>query len=187
MHGIIFVELKGFVEHALGVDAWQLALERADLDPTMVYLPIREYPDTEIEAIVAACVEIARLPAATVLERFGQYIVPGLVKTYPALIDRKWRTLDLIRNTDQILHKVVRARIKGARPPTLRCEEVDDETLRVFYSSHRQLCALAKGIMLGVAEHYHERLVVDEVHCQLRRPNLSACEFLLQIKKPIRS
>jgi predicted hydrocarbon binding protein len=186
VHGIIFVELKGFVEHALGVDAWQLALQRAELDPTTVYLPIREYPDSDIEAIVGACVEMARLPVETVLERFGQYIVPGLVKTYPALIDRKWRTLELLQNTDQILHKVVRARIKGARPPTLRCESVDAETLRVFYSSHRSLCALAKGIMLGVAKHYNERAVVDELHCRLRKPSLNACEFLVQVKRTSR-
>ena len=186
MHGIIFVELKTFVESLLGADAWPTVLKQAGLDPTTVYLPIREYADSDIEALVAACVELLRLPAASVLERFGQYIVPDLVKTYPALIDRKWRTLTLIQNTDQILHKVVRARIKGARPPTLRCESVDAETLRVFYTSHRQLCALARGIMFGVAKHYGERIIVDELHCRLRQPSLSACEFLIQVKSAAR-
>jgi len=38
----------------------------------------------------------------------------------------------------------------------------------ITYTSPRKMCAVAKGIIRGVAAHYQEQVTVDEPQCMLR-------------------
>jgi len=79
---------------------------------------------------------------------FGEFIAPDLMATYPRLIRPEWRTLDVLVNAEQTVHKVVRLRNPGARPPLLRCARTTPEEVVITYASPRRLCALARGLRL---------------------------------------
>jgi hypothetical protein len=177
MHGFIFTELRDYVIARLGGDAWPALLERAKLGPKS-YLNYREYPDEETVLLVVTASDMTGLPAATILEDFGAYLAPHLFRIYRPLIDPTWRTLEFIENTEATIHQVVRSRNTTARPPNLRCRRVAAQTVMLTYGSPRKLCALARGIIRGLAQHFGEQVEIIERDCMLE--GQSACQIQIQ-------
>jgi len=167
MHGIIFAELKKYVQARHGDDTWKALLRRAGLK-NAVYLPIRDYPDADVVAIVGAASEATGAPAGEILEDFGGFIAPDLLAMYRSLVKPEWRTLEFLENTEETIHRVVRIKDPLARPPEIRCERVAENEVVVRYASARRLCAVARGIVRGVAAHYGEPIEILEPSCMLR-------------------
>ena len=167
MHGIIFAELKKYVQARHGDDTWKALVQRAGVGNTL-YLPIREYPDADVVAIVGAASEATGTPAGEILEDFGGFIAPDLMAMYRSLVKPEWRTLEFLENTEETIHRVVRIKDPAARPPELRCERLSANEVVVRYTSARRLCAVARGIVRGLAAHYQERVEISEPSCMLR-------------------
>jgi hypothetical protein len=166
MHGIIFSELKRFVDEKLGVDAWPRLLRESGV-ATPAYLPVQAYPDQEVVALVSTASRLTNTPVPALLHAFGEFIVPTLVRMYGHLLKPQWKTLDVIERTEETIHSVVRAREPGAKPPMLSCARPKPDEVVVTYTSHRKLCPLLKGIVGGLARHFRERVAVDERACML--------------------
>ena len=167
MHGIIFGELKKFVDTNHGPETWPKLLTAAGLGPRF-YATVKDYPDSEAVAIVGAASAATGTPAATILEAFGEFIVPDLLALYGSLIQKNWKTLDVLENTEQTIHRVVRMRNAGANPPELRATRVSPKEVQIVYTSARKMCPVAVGISKGVAKHYRERIEVSQSECQHR-------------------
>ena len=167
MHGFIFTELRDYVISRLGADAWPSLLERARIGPKS-YLNYLDYPDEEAVLLVVTASEITGLPAGTILEDFGAFLAPHLFRIYRPLIDPGWKTLEFIETTESTIHDVVRSRNSRARPPTLRCRRVAPETVLLTYGSPRKLCAVARGIIRGLATHFGEKVEISERGCMLQ-------------------
>jgi predicted hydrocarbon binding protein len=168
MHGIIFAELKKYVQARHGDDAWKALLQGAGLPATSLYLAIREYPDGDAAAIVGAASAATGVPAGEILEDFGRFIAPNLLAMYRALVKPEWRTLEFLENTEETIHRVVLIKDKAAKPPEIHCERVSPAEVVIRYSSQRKMCAVARGIARGVADHYGERVEIGEPSCMLR-------------------
>ncbi len=177
MHGVIFGSLKQFVEAQMGPEAWPALLADAKIGDK-IYLASSAYPDEEIVALVGAASARTGLPPAALLEAFGEHLVPMYLKMYGHLVKPDWRALDLIEHTEETIHKVVRARNPGAAPPVLHCTRISAGEIRLEYASARRLCAVARGIMKGVASHYKERLTISESACML----LGAPACIMQVR-----
>src|SRR5713101_3175013 len=107
MQAIIFGELKKYAEARLSADAWRPLLREAGVT-RHVYVPGQDYPDAEAGAIVAAASKKTGLEPDAILQDFGDFIAPDLVRMYRHIIDPKWKTLDLIEQTEETIHKAVR-------------------------------------------------------------------------------
>ena len=164
MHGIIFAELKKFVDSALGPAAWP-AIAADGGAAHVSYLATETYPDEQLIALVGAAVRRSGIPAPQLLEQFGAFIVPDLLKVFGAFVKREWTALDLLENTESVIHKAVRLGDPKATPPQLRITRSAESQVTIEYSSPRRLCAVAKGIMRGIAAHYREPLVITETTC----------------------
>lgn len=164
MHGIIFNELKKFVDTHVGGDAWNRILGDAGLG-NRVYMPIKEYPDEEAAQIVAAASKATGTDAAALLAGFGKFLAPDLIALYRHLIDPAWKTLDLVEHTEQAIHQAVRLRNPGAHPPRLRAVRTAADEVVVYYASARRMCAVAVGIVEGLATHFGEKVQVEQPEC----------------------
>lgn len=160
MHGAIFIQLKEFVVQNHGLPAWDKMLEMAGQPKMALYLPTQSYPDADALALVGAACELTGQPADVVLESFGVFIAPALLQMYRHLLKPEWKTLDLLMNVENTIHKVVRRRNEGAEPPELHFTRVNDKTLGFLYDSKRQMSALAIGIIKGVADEYKENIKI---------------------------
>lgn len=168
MHGLIFFYIQKFAEStALDSASWT-TIRSSVATGTDRYLPSGTYPDEDAVHLLQSIAESTGHSLPAVLERFGRFLAPHLVKVAGKYVDPGWRTLDLIEHTESIIHAMIRATNPGALPPVLETVRPSPDELQLVYSSQRQLCPLALGLLHGIADHYHERLEVEEPSCMHR-------------------
>jgi hypothetical protein len=177
MHGIIFSELRNYVEATHGKGTWDVLLTKAGLG-NKVYMPVREYPDAEIIGLVMTASMMTGLSVAHLLEDFGGFIVPTLMKTYGHLLQPQWKTIDVIENTDRTVHAVVRVKNSGAKPPELRTLRRGKDEVMLVYTSPRKMCSLAIGIAKGLGKHFKENITATENSCMHK--GAPSCEILFR-------
>jgi predicted hydrocarbon binding protein len=167
VHGVILSELQKYVDARHGSAAWPSLLRDAGLG-TKLFSPFQTYPDAEVMAIVAAASRVTGKPVGIILEDFGEFMAPDLLALYRALIKPEWRTLDLLEHTEVTIHRVVRARSPEAKPPELKVARIRENEVVINYASPRKLCAVAKGIVRGIARHFGERISLIDIACMQR-------------------
>jgi predicted hydrocarbon binding protein len=165
MHGLIFAELKKYVETKFDSKTWDLLLEKAGLKGNM-YIAASVYPDGEILSLVTTACEMTGLTAKAVLEDFGEFIAPDLIAQYSFLVKPEWSYVDFLCNTEDTIHKVMRFH-KGVEPPRLAVTRISDDKAIISYDSGRRMCALLKGIARGAAKHFKEEVNLVESQCML--------------------
>jgi hypothetical protein len=124
---------------------------------------------------------LARQDPDAILQDFGAFIVPDLLGMYGSLLAKTWKTLDVIENTEDTIHRIVRIRNPGAKPPELRCERSSAEEVVIHYTSARKMCGLGKGIVLGLAKHYGEAISIGESSCMLK--GQQECTILVRLQE----
>ncbi len=177
MHGMIFSELQNYAETKRGPGTWSALLKKANLE-NRVYLSVREYPDAEAVALVMAASAMTGLPLSAVLEDSGQFIVPSLVRIYRHLLKPEWRTIDVIDHTEATVHKVVRVKNPGAKPPQLKTKRLGPDEVQLIYTSPRRMCGLAIGIATGLGQHFKEKIVATQTMCMHK--DATRCEILFR-------
>ena len=178
MHGLIFFYLQKFADVAAsGSTSWNQVRSSVATGGAK-YLPSGTYPDGDAVAILTSIAESSGRPLPAILEEFGQYLAPHLIKVAGTHVDPAWRTLDLIEHTEAIIHTMIRATAPGAAPPVLETARPSPEELHLVYSSARRLCPLALGLMRGIAAHYGETVSIAEPSCLLRGDPF--CSFVIE-------
>jgi predicted hydrocarbon binding protein len=168
MHGVIVNQLRLFVVSTHGRDLWTRM--RADTGVGIAAVPAidQTYDDGDVLALVKAAASASGTDPQALLEQFGVFLAPALLRIYEPLLQSEWRTLDVIERTEERIHRVVRRQDEKAAPPYLTATRRSPDVVEVHYVSPRRLCAVARGIMHGLATHFHERLEIEEPTCMLR-------------------
>ncbi len=119
MHGIIFFYIQKFADEATSGKTTWLKLRETVTATNSRYLPNEVYPDTDAIQLLQEIADTCGEPLPELIERFGEFLAPHLIKVAGQLIDPCWQTLDLIENTESIIHTMVRSANPGAEPPVL--------------------------------------------------------------------
>jgi tRNA A-37 threonylcarbamoyl transferase component Bud32 len=165
MHGLIFFYIQKFADSAAaGATSWS-KLRSTVTTSHEKYLPSGVYPDADAVHLLDSIAQSAHEPLPTIVERFGEFLAPHLIKVAGKHIEPDWTALDLIEHTEAIIHTMVRATNPGARPPVLDTVRQAPRELTLIYSSARQLCGLARGIIRGIGTHYGEEFSIEETSC----------------------
>ncbi|MEP6991056.1 MAG: heme NO-binding domain-containing protein [bacterium] len=168
MHGIIVNQLRQFVVSNHGREVWNRL--RADAGVEMADVPAieRAYDDADVMALVQAAAAASGGDVQALLEQFGEFLAPALLRIYAPVLRPEWRTLDVIEHTEERIHRVVRRQDPEAAPPYLTATRASPDAVVVDYVSPRRLCSVARGIMHGLASHFGERLDIQQPTCMLR-------------------
>lgn len=177
MHGVIFAELKKYVVARLGAQAWNDLLRESGMAGT-IFLPHQVYDDAAMVALVGTASRLTGKAPGDILEDFGEFIAGDLIAMYKAQVDPRWKALDLIEHTEQLIHRTVRVKQPGAEPPMLGTRREGPTRLLLTYTSPRRLCGVAKGLARGVGKHYNELVKVQEPRCMHRGD--AACEIRIE-------
>lgn len=164
--GVICDEFERYTQRRLGPEGL-LQLRLVAASPESGFERESWYPDELFEAMVSGLVVLTGRSSADILEDFAEQMVPALLQVYAFLIDSEWGFLDLLLNTERVVHKGVRLYSQLARPPAIRAERLDAETVAVIYASPRHLCMVAKGIIRGSARAYKTPIQMTEEQCML--------------------
>lgn len=163
MKGIVFNLLEEVVSTAHGDAAWDLLLDKADLDGA--YTSLGSYSDDDIFALVRVASEVLGIPQADVLRWFGRQAMPLLAARYPSFFDTHAHARDFLLTLNGMIHPEVRKLYPGARPPVFDFDTSSAGELVIGYNSARRLCALAEGFMHGAADYYGEAMAIDQSQC----------------------
>jgi predicted hydrocarbon binding protein len=162
-------QFQRFVIGRFGRDTWPVLVARAEVGLPDALLPVdHTYPDESLMAMVPVASEMTGIAVPELLEQFGTAIAPALLRVYAPLISPAWRTLDVIEHTERAIHRVVRQRRADAAPPELKVERTADDAISIDYRSHRRLCAVAVGIVRGLAAKFDERIQIEHRECMHR-------------------
>jgi hypothetical protein len=164
MHGLIFLQLQKFAQKQIGSQAWELLFREANL-PVQSHSPARPYADDDFFALIAAASRVLGTSVGDVVEAFGNFVAPELLRLCGRLLKPEWRTLDVVENTEPLMHAAVRVGNPGAQPPVLDVVRTSPSELRIVYTSERKLCRLAKGIISGIARHFGDTITVNDEAC----------------------
>lgn len=166
MHGLIVNQLRQYVLLTHGPGIWQNMIDAAGGSlgegPPNVD---RIYPDSLTTALIGKASELVGLSVPTVLEDFGQFLAPVLLRVYKPLILPEWRTLDVIEHTEEYIHTVVRLRDPKAGPPYLAATRVSPAEVQIVYTSPRRMCFFGEGISRGIAKQFDERVEISQPEC----------------------
>ncbi len=162
MKGIIFNALEDAVVRNFGHDTWDDVLDDADV--TGAYTSPGNYDDSELASLINALPAATGADLADRLRWVGVNAVPFLGKAFPQSFDN----IDLRRflpTLNHIIHPEVRKLYPGATPPDFEIDERTDGTISLRYESQRQLCWLAEGFVLGVANRLGEKVTLSQPVC----------------------
>jgi predicted hydrocarbon binding protein len=177
MHGLLHIELERFARAQVGDAAWEQAVTSAGL-AGRAYVTTDRYDDAEALALVVALAKVTEIGPQALLEGFGRALVPALLSNFSDLVPAQWRTLELVENTEELIHTALRASDQAARPPMLRVLRRNADEVLVIYASERRMCGVAKGIARGLGDHFDEAIEVEEESCMLT--GASSCSIAIR-------
>lgn len=89
MHGVIISNLQKYVVEKLGEPAWDDLREKAGL-LGKAFIPISIYPDSDLDELIAAAAETTGQDREAILQDFGAWVIPPLMKVYRSFIPEDW-------------------------------------------------------------------------------------------------
>ena len=165
MKGVVFNLLERLVARDFGEDTWDRLLDASELNG--VYTSLGSYPDEDFVKLVSAAAHTLAMPADDVVLWFGRNALPLFAEHYPQLFEPHDSTQSFVLTLNDIIHPEVRKLYPGADVPEFDFE-VREGVLVMGYRSPRKLCAFAEGLLLGAADHYGERLTIEQPFCMKR-------------------
>ncbi len=183
MHGIIFLALEDFLESRGGAGTWSKTMQEADLVP-QTFSPDRFYPDESAADLFAAAARVLNEPRQQILEQLGRHMSPDLISMGRAmgLIREEWRTLDILEHLPKDILATFGNASAGMKPPDIRTYRLKYGEVAVAYVSDRKLCALFRGIVLGVGAFFNEAICIEERLCLLK--NAPLCRLSIYLDDP---
>lgn len=163
MKGILFNIVEDVVTDHLGDAVWDQLLDAAGI--THGHTALATYPDTEMEALIAAATGVLDQRPRQLTVWLGERAVPYFHARYPHYFDHYDSARTFLPGLDTVIHPEVRKLDSAARPPVFKCSLIDDCHMRVDYISHRPLCGLAEGMMRSLGVYYRERISVAHPEC----------------------
>jgi predicted hydrocarbon binding protein len=173
MHGIVFASLHDYARAHLGPERAAAIFDRG------FYSMSDAHPDEEFIRVLERTRDARRLEQDELLREFGSFTAEQtFARLYPDHFALAGDARTFLLTVEDRIHELVRATIPEARPPALHVDAAGDRALAITYTSHRRLCRLLEGLVVGTGRHYGELLEVDEVDCM--NSGASACRFEVQ-------
>ncbi|MDP9182864.1 MAG: heme NO-binding domain-containing protein [Actinomycetota bacterium] len=163
MKGVIFNLAEEVVSARFGDASWDQVLDTAGLDGA--FTSLGNYPDSDLVSLVSAASTLLDVRADEVIRMIGSGALPLLAERYPAFFTPHISTRPFLLTLNEVIHAEVRKLYPNADVPEFEFDTSDDTWLAMRYTSHRQLCALAEGFVMGAAAHYGEEAVIEQPQC----------------------
>ena len=175
MHGVIFASYRDFLGARFGGEQ-----ARALFADEPVYLMSESYEDERLFELVRRTAEETGVDADDLLHDFGVYAAgQTFARLYPAYFSIAGGTRPFLLSVETRIHELVRATIPNASPPQLDVAPLDEDGVRITYTSPRRLCVLLVGLVEGTAEVYDETTAIAHPEC-MRRGD-AACRFDVRV------
>ncbi len=155
IHGSIFFLLKKFVDSSLPPGSWA-SLNKSAGNGSMQFEMTGNYDISHINNFLKAASAFTGFTETELKEKFGEELVPDLMKMYSSYVKPEWKTYEILMYTESVMHGAVRRLNSTANPPVLNVTSVGNDILMIDYFSKRRMGSLAVGIIRGISRFYNE-------------------------------
>jgi len=161
MKGIVFTEFFEMVEEKLGFELVDRLLEQTELATGGSYTTIGTYDHKELLALVGNLHRLTGTPVNDLLVTYGQYLFPKIIPIAPETASQFHNCFELLAAVDSIIHVEVQKLYPDAELPKFDVIKQTEKEMQLTYTSCRPFAYLAKGLIMGCAQHYNERVFVE--------------------------
>ena len=165
MKGVVFNLLEQLVARDYGEETWDALLDASELDGA--YTSLGSYADGDLMKLVGAAAEELDMSPDQVVRWFGRNALPLFAMRYPQLFEPHDCTRSFVLTLNEIIHPEVRKLYPGADVPVFDFA-TRNGGLVMGYRSPRKMCGFAEGLLHGAADHYKERLTIEQPQCMHR-------------------
>lgn len=165
MKGAIFCGYRDYVEQAHGIVTWLEIIDRSELAESSSFIATDLYDDKIFVELLTISADQLKVELSELLKSFGKFLFPTLAGAASHHMDACDNVFDFLDHVENVIHIEVKKSDPMAYTPSLILDKVDDQTLLIRYTSHRQVCFLAEGLIYGAANHFNEEVAVEHVSC----------------------
>lgn len=144
------------IENVWGKDIRNNALESVGWRTDIMISPLDNIDDKEIFAVVDNVAAQKGIPSSKVWRTIGQNNIVSFSKWFPSFFERS--SLKAFMMMMDSVHAQLTKMIKGAKPPRLIPEEIDNHTFTITYQSSRGMFDYMIGLLEGGAEYFNEKM-----------------------------
>lgn len=163
MYGLINRAIQDMVCEKFGEETWTEIRQHAGIHER-IFLVLEPYPDEITHKLVASASEVLDLSPIEIMEAFGHHWIKFTgTAGYKEIMEMGGESLkEFLENLDD-LHSRVGIQFPSLRPPSFECEEIDNETLKVHYSSTREgLAPMVVGLIEGLGNKFSTDVEVTQ-------------------------
>lgn len=160
MRGVIFTELFELIEEKFGYDRLDDVIDASSLDNDGAYSATGNYSFEELVRIVVSLSEQTGIPVPALLEVYGEYLFPKLLKVLPEL-SKDADILEFVESVENHIHVQVRKLYPDAELPTFELLSSSPDKLEFYYVSKKNIPELAKGLIIGASKHFKQAVDVS--------------------------
>lgn len=164
MYGMVNKAIEDMVVANHGEAVWEEIKQKADVDVD-VFVSSEGYPDEMTYALVVAASEVLKTPASDILETFGiHWIIQTAQIGYGDMMAAGGKTLpEFLKNLPNF-HSRVSMILPHLEPPRFLCTDIQDNSIRLHYISHRQgLAPFVVGLLKGLGQRFSVPVSVQQV------------------------
>lgn len=163
MKGTILKCLKDMIVKDHGIETWENILVESDMDILTVILISSDMDDNQAIKLFNSTSKVLDIDFKTLADRYGEYWSNGYAdKMYKHHYSKHNNAKSFLLDLDS-LHFLLTEMITNAKPPRFTYQLVNDNTLLMTYTSHRQLIDLFVGLTSGLGKHYNEDLKIHKL------------------------
>lgn len=164
MKGIVFNIFSDLVNDQFGLETWDALIEKTNPESMAIYTSAEVYPDAELLAYVSALSEITGAEAPVLVRAFGKYMMHQFREIHPEFLEGQ-TAKSMLRSVHDVIHVEVKKLHPDSLLPTFEYEDDEEGRLTMLYSSPRQLCHLAEGLIDGCGELFDETISIAHTEC----------------------
>lgn len=165
MKGSVFLGFEAYINETYGMELWQKCLDATSNNHQDVYLAAELYEDSELVALISAASKFTNTSVSHLLREFGAHFFKTLYSFVEAKLPEGLTLFEFLELVDSVIHVEVQKSDINAYTPNLFYDSPRENELSMRYSSKRNLCFFAEGLVLGAAKQFDEQVEVTQPQC----------------------
>jgi hypothetical protein len=164
MKGIIFNVLEDMIVQQCGMQVWNELLQQ-HAPKNRVYISAKSYEAAELFSIAQDVASRLNVPLQQVVKAFGQFLFHGLASRHQDVVAQFTDFTSLVLGIHHVIHTEVNKLYHDPSLPTISGRLITANQIELHYSSPRQLCFCAEGLLFGAAEHFKKHISISHPVC----------------------
>jgi len=161
MKGIVFTEFLDLVRSEFGEDMVDHIITESNLPTGGAYTAVGTYDHDELATLVSKLSDATKQTVPDLLRAYGIYLFERFTVKYPQFFRHAGNSFDFLSMVEGHIHVEVKKLYPDAELPSIQCDRLSENVLRLTYRSNRPFAAFAEGMMRGAVAYFAQNMSVE--------------------------